>query len=438
MRAYTHEVVIPRREIDVHGLEGLKHYYDTIIKGQLPAMHQVIRFVITSSDRENYHCEMEVLEAENEKDFALLRMDKTIFDHRKRGAESTKEFVAALLIPTGVGAEIGGHCGDGNTTAKLIASACDKLIVHPNVVNASDLNEMTPNTLYAEGSIVTRLFMGQIGLRESRINKMLMIMEKHPDPYFNNEVVNAVSAARITVGIDCDVLEIGNVFESVSTYSPSGRAAGEIENIDKLFEVVKQFKDRYDAIGLSTYIKVPPGTHTQYFDPDDKMVNPWGGIEAILTHSIAENFEIPCAHSPMLTQEDVDGLSEEGFGIVEPRKAPETSSTTFLHCILKGLHKSPGIAGPNEGVRLEDISCLIIPDGCVGLPVLSCVENNIPVIAVRENKNNMRNDLSLMPFRSNKLFIVESYLEAVGIMHCLKAGVAPESVRRPLKYTTKF
>ena len=34
-----------------------------------------------------------------------------------------------------------------------------------------------------------------------------------------------------------------------------------------------------------------------------------------------------------------------------------------------------------------------------------------------------------------KLFIVENYLEAVGVMTALKAGVAVSSVRRPLEKT---
>ena len=54
--------------------------------------------------------------------------------------------IGVLIIPTGIGAEIGGHAGDGNPVAKLIASCCDKLITHPNVVNAADINEMPSNT----------------------------------------------------------------------------------------------------------------------------------------------------------------------------------------------------------------------------------------------------------------------------------------------------
>jgi hypothetical protein len=123
------------------------------------------------------------------------------------------------------------------------------------------------------------------------------------------------------------------------------------------------------------------------------------------------------------------------LGIVDPRKAPETSSTTYLHCVLKGLHRSPRIVSSGEGLGLKDISCVIIPDGCLGLPTLACLENDIPIIVVKENKNLMKNDLRELPFKKGKLFIVDNYLEAVGVMVSLKNGVEPSVVRRPIDYT---
>ena len=82
-----------------------------------------------------------------------------------------------------------------------------------------------------------------------------------------------------------------------------------------------------------------------------------------------------------------------------------------------------------------DVSCLVIPDGCVGLPTLAALEQGIPVIAVKENRKRMRNELGKLPFGPGKLFIAENYPEAVGIMTALKAGVALSSVRRPLAET---
>lgn len=90
----------------------------------------------------------------------------------------------------------------------------------------------------------------------------------------------------------------------------------------------------------------------------------------------------------------------------------------------------------NAGILTNaDVSCLIIPDGCIGLPTLAAMEQGIPVIAVRENKNRMKNSLEDYPFQSGKLFIVDNYLEAVGVMNALKAGVSVESIRRPLADT---
>ena len=84
---------------------------------------------------------------------------------------------------------------------------------------------------------------------------------------------------------------------------------------------------------------------------------------------------------------------------------------------------------------VEDVSCLVIPDGCLGLPTFAALEQGIPVIAVRENRNLMRNDLSQLPWQKGQFIQVDNYLEAVGVMNALKAGVTLESVRRPISAT---
>jgi hypothetical protein len=116
-------------------------------------------------------------------------------------------------------------------------------------------------------------------------------------------------------------------------------------------------------------------------------------------------------------------------------------SLTFLPCLLKGLHRSPKIVvdknlfNHSDILSASDISCLIIPDGCLGMPTIAAIEQGIPVIVVRENKNRMQNNLKDFPFQPGKLIIVENYLEAVGVLNTIKAGVSLESVRRPLRHT---
>ena len=84
----------------------------------------------------------------------------------------------------------------------------------------------------------------------------------------------------------------------------------------------------------------------------------------------------------------------------------------------------------------SDVSCLVIPDGCLGLPTLAALEQGIPVIAVRENRNKMKNDLSSLPWASGQFHQLENYWEAAGVIAAMRAGIDPVSVRRPLARTT--
>jgi hypothetical protein len=176
-----------------------------------------------------------------------------------------------------------------------------------------------------------------------------------------------------------------------------------------------------------------------YFQSGGEMINPWGGVEAMLTHAISSLYDIPSAHSPMFENREIANMDA---GVVEPRMAAEAVSVAFLQCILKGLQRSPRIVTDSDAMRhhgvitAADVSCLIIPDGCLGLPTLAALEQGISVIAVRENRNAMRNDLTALPWRPGQLHVVENYWEAVGVMTAIKAGIAPESVRRPLAATT--
>ena len=431
MLVYEKEITIPVIK-DHRAL--LSHLSKVILDGVTPS-EMPIRFAVTKTDANSYKCELGVLR-DTDSSYAVPR--DSIFKFKKREYESFDQFNAVLLVPTGIGAEIGGHSGDAGPVARLLASACDNLITHPNVVNASDINELPENGLYVEGSIITRLLMGSIALQKVPVNRVMLVMDKHEDKFFYDAVINSVSAARAALGLSCPkVVTLEDNVLMKALFSSSGRAVGIIERFEHLCEVLEKYKSEYDAVALSSVIRVPSNFHADYFNDQD-MVNPWGGVEAMLTHALSTLFNIPSAHSPMLESHDILNLE---LGVVDPRKAAELVSTTFLHCILKGLHRSPRIITDQQildrtgALTISDISCLIIPGGCPGLPTLAALEQGIPVIAVRENKNHMENSLEDLPFAPGKLFIVENYLEAVGVMHALRAGVSLESVRRPIPET---
>jgi hypothetical protein len=181
-------------------------------------------------------------------------------------------------------------------------------------------------------------------------------------------------------------------------------------------------------------IGVPDGFHESYFSSGGTMINPWGGIEAMLTHAVSHCFDVPSAHAPMMESREI--LNEDP-GPVDARMAAEAISSSFFQCVLKGLKQSPSIVvdpdrmAASGVLTVRDISCLIQPDGCIGLPTLAALEQGIPVIAVREGRGLMAGELATLPWRDQQLFIAENYWEAAGILSTLRAGITPGSVRRP-------
>ena len=119
-----------------------------------------------------------------------------IFRFVKRRRGSQEKFNAAFLIPTGIDAECGGHAGDATPALRLIAALCDQVVTHPNVVNASDINEMPDNCYYVEGSVLSRLLMGTVGLQKVRANRLGIIIEQHFEQIYTDATINSVSAAR--------------------------------------------------------------------------------------------------------------------------------------------------------------------------------------------------------------------------------------------------
>lgn len=395
-----------------------------------------LRVAVTGKARGGHLCEIEAVEP---KIYGADDSEASIFDFRKRRLGRTNGFNAVMLIPTGVDCAIGGHAGDATPAARLLASVCDHLVLHPNVVNASDVNEQTENCLYAEGSLICRLLMGTVGLRKVRQNRVLLVTEDRRDaPNVVDQTINCAEGARATLGMDIsEVVVLERELFMQTGVSDSGRVTGRVERLTHLIELLRDKRDSYDAIALATRITPHIDTvelHRAYFGQGGP--NPWGGVEAILTHLLSTVLDVPSAHAPTMSSE---ALRTESWGVVEPRKAAEIISTTYLFCVLKGLNKAPQVVARPTGVfdpsviMAEDISALVIPDGCVGLPTLAAVEQGISVIAVRNNTNLMRNDLRALPFRPGQLQYAQNYYEAAGILSAMKAGVAPAALARPMQ-----
>ena len=414
------------------GNRGLIQHIENALSFRLGEGEIPVRLVIASVDDGNYLCEIGCLFGS---DVSITEDRDSIFEMRRRDGATEGQFNAVHIVPTGIGAEIGGHAGDATPAAQLLAACCDQLITHPNVVNASDINEIPANAHYVEGSVLCRLLMGTVGLEPVRANRVVVVFDSQADAMIENLVLNTVDAARATYGLNCTgIYKLDPPLELTASFSTTGRAVGSGRGIDRLFDLLKETADDYDAVAISSLIGVPDGFHEMYFSSAGAMINPWGGIEAMLTHAVSHCLNVPSAHAPMMESREI--LNEDP-GRVDPRMAAEAISSSFLQCVLKGLKQSPRIVvdpdrmAASGVLTVRDVSCLVIPDGCIGLPTLAALEQGIPVIAVREGSGLMAGELSTLPWRDHQLFIAENYWEAAGIMSALRAGIAPGSVRRP-------
>lgn len=314
-----------------------------------------------------------------------------------------------FIVPTGIEAAIGGDAGDATPAFKLIASVSDIAITHPNVVNASDINEMPDNTWYVEGSILDRFLEGKIKLKKPHSNKILLVVNKPIRP----ETINAMNAAKYTIGCDIEYVELDTDLRMIATISSLG-ASGNVYGWEELVNQVQRYE--FDALAISTQVDVEKEVALNYFR--NGGINPWGGVEAVASKLIANAVNKPVAHAPI---ESTDPEIATFMEVVSPTIAAEIISQCFIHCVFKGLHKAPRIS--NTGLSVDDIDCLVSPLKCYGRPHIACEEAGIRIITVKENT-------TCLDVEPNQHDWVDNYFEAAGYIQSLKEGINAECISK--------
>ena len=274
---------------------------------------------------------------------------------------------------------------------------------------------MPENVLYVEGSTLNRFVAGEIYLEPVFSNRILLACNK-PVP---NELVNAASAARCTLGVHVDIVGLDTPLVMEATIV-NGSASGNVFGWQELVDQVKGYF--FDALAIATKIDVPLDTAKEYVK-SGRGVNPWGGVEAVASKLIGQALNKPVAHSPY-----GHTLGDDFNDIVDARMAAEFVSETYIHCVFKGLSRAPRI-NLERGISIEDVSCLITPHGCFGDIHEECHCEEIPMYAIIENKTVLTIE------DHGGTTYVNNYLEMAGILSCMKAGIEPEYVRRPIPET---
>lgn len=310
----------------------------------------------------------------------------------------------AFIIPTGIGCTIGGFAGDGGKWVRLLSKK-SKLIVNPNVVNAACFSAINDNMLYVEGYTLDRFFRGECKLKESTSNKIGVIFDKAIKQDVLNVHINTINAVKVVYGIDIEDYTITKEPCGVTFYvDPSGVSMGDVKNLDTLKDAANELiKKGCNAIAI--VCRFPEDENEDY--SKGIGVDPVGGVEAIISHYISKEFEIPCAHAPAF--DDITITTD----IVDPRAAAEYITPTFLPCILLGLSTAPQISH-TDGIGISDIDFLCLPHNALGgIPALEMSKLNKKIFAIKENN-------SILNITNEKLnikcVIIDTYKELLELL----------------------
>lgn len=285
--------------------------------------------------------------------------------------------LGAFIVPTGVGASIGGYAGDASYWAREFAKN-NTLIVNPNVVNAGCFSGITENMLYVEGYSLDEFFKGKLKLLPvQNKNKIGVIFDKSIPEGIINVHINTINAVKTIYG--CDIIGYDITKENVGVefcVDKTGISTGSVQNMQTVIDSGEKLL-KEGATALAIVCRFEDDDFDNY--SNGIGVDPVGGVEAIISHYVSRELKVPCAHSPAF--DDIT-ISQE---IVDSRCSAEYITPTYLPCILLGLSQAPQLSEDN-GIDISDLNFLVMPYNCLGsIPVLESVKRGIKVYAIKEN-----------------------------------------------------
>ena len=315
--------------------------------------------------------------------------------------------LGAFIIPTGIGASIGGFAGDASLWAREFSKKC-KLIVNPNVVNAACFSGITDNMLYVEGYSLDEFFKGNLNLVESCNNKVGVIFDNSISDDVLNVHINTINAVKTVYGVNVVAYEITDAPVGVSFFvNESGVSMGNVENLLTLKKTAnKLIQKGAEAIAVVCYFP-----EDESYDYENGIgVDPVGGVEAIISHYISKEFNLPCAHAPAFS--DITISTNK----VSPKCAAEYITPTFLPCILLGLSNSPKLS-TSKGININELDFLAVPYNALGsIPVLEMLKRNKKIFAIKENSTVLNvNGLNFI-MNNNNLINLNSYEELLSLL----------------------
>ncbi|MFM7313277.1 MAG: DUF3326 domain-containing protein [Cyanobium sp.] len=385
-----------------------------------------------------------------------------------------------LVIPTGIGCDLGGYAGDGLPAARLLAAASGCLITHPNVMNAASLYWSDRRIHYVEGWALDRFAAGELALAPRPAQTVGVLLDAGIEPELLLRHRQVIDACRASLGLPIGpVLQTDAPLEVSLQLGESGSSWGTLAHPDALLRAGERLVEA-GATAIAVVARFPD-------DPDSEAlasyragsgVDALAGAEAVISHLLVRHLGIPCAHAPALEPLPLDPQ-------LDPRAAAEELGHTFLPCVLVGLSRAPDLiplaeprlqqpmqhepwptpmavtGEPPDGtarrlpgaaaapsrrapasrhaaaaawsapglLHASQLGAVVAPAGALGgAAVLSCAALGIPLIAV-DNPCLLEVTAESLGLRA---IPARSYSEAAGLVLALREGIDPAALVRPL------
>ena len=357
-----------------------------------------------------------------------------------------ESFPTLLIIPTGIGCDVGGYAGDAIPAARLLASASECLITHPNVMNGGSLYWPDPNIHYVEGYSLNLFASGEVFLKPVRQQKVGILLDAGLEPDLKKRHLQVADGCVASLGLDIGpIITTERALRINLKKGTSGTSWGNIEEPDVLLRAAEKLH-RAGATAIAVITRFPDegaSLETKLYRQGNG-VDAIAGAEAVISHFLVKHLLIPCAHAPGLAPLPVDYD-------LDPRTSGEEIGYTFLQSVLVGLSRAPdlipkSVLNPKEKFSLKlttllnnkNLGAVVVPEGALGgEAVLSCIEKFIPLIIVsnkgvlKVSSTKMRLDC-LSSDKDNNILYAENYLEAAGMITALRHGINIKSLHRPI------
>ncbi len=355
----------------------------------------------------------------------------------------TLPYTVLLIVPTGIGAAIGGYAGDAIPVARAISQICHRLITHPNVLNGAQLYWSSPNIYYVEGYGLDQFASGSWGLQPVHQNRIGLILDAAIEEELRLRHLQAAEATRATLGLNIKDYIITDAPLNVELrLAESGASWGTIGNPDSLLRAAEKLITQAKVEAIAIVARFPDETDSQALENyrHGEGVDYLAGAEAVISHLIVRHFKIPAAHAPALNPLPIDPN-------ISPRAAAEELGYTFLPCVLVGLSRAPQFIIPTnsdsipasippESIWANQVDALIVPaTACGGSGILSLSNGKTKIIAVSDNQTAIQVTPESLGI---SVITVRSYLEALGVLVAHRGGISVESLYPSLSFLQEY